>query len=252
MPSLDTMMSYHRLMKTPLDDSMVFSNLSDLMDYCDTGACYNGQRVSVCDANDITVEYTIKKYGEKYFPIIDTKGSELIFKDINDNGEYWLLVYEYNSKPGNEFGQKDVFSFDEEKLCIISQLEIFRLFNFSDNKYFEFHITRAYRKALNNNTIEQETWTQSVNPYPYSQKDSYNGIGNTKGIEYIKSSPYNVSIKYNGILNMNYYQATNQMMLMPYDGWKISNSHENDYITKIYVKATDYYYALNNIVLEVS
>ena len=35
MPSLDTMMSYHRLKRAPLDDSMTFSSLIDLMDYCE-------------------------------------------------------------------------------------------------------------------------------------------------------------------------------------------------------------------------
>jgi hypothetical protein len=240
MPSLDTMMSYHRLKRAPLDDSEVFSSVEKLMDYCDTGACYNGQRVSVYDRNNIVVEYTIKKYNERYYPIINTKGSELIFKYDEYNNEYWLLVYEYNSKSGSEWRKNEVFSFDEEKLCLISQLEIFRLFD--NEKYFELMITRQER---NGTDISIDTWIQNVNPYS-------GNIGDNKGISYSKYPSGGSTIKYNNILNMNYNDSNNPMLLMPYDDWLIKYRRENDFITKIYIKANDYYNALNNIEKDVS
>ncbi len=107
MPSLDTLMSYHRLKKAPLDDTEVFTDLRDLMDYCETGASYDGQRVSVLNGNLGLVEYVIKNN----IPIIDMKGSEPIFKTITFKGDssasHGILIYEYNS--GELFNENDVF-----------------------------------------------------------------------------------------------------------------------------------------------
>ena len=255
MPSLDTMMSYHRLKRSPLDDSEIFTCLADLMDYCETGACYNGQQVSVSDRNNIVVKYTIKEYNGCYYPIIDTKGSELIFNDID--GEQWLLVYAYNTTCGTRWYKNEVFTFDEEKLCILSQLEIFRLHDYeTGNKYFEFLIDRQKRDG----SIRLfSPWAQNVNPYPYSYNDSnsYNGIGENAGIEYDKNrekEQLRSYIKFNNVITEEGLDEKElDIMIMPYDlsMEEYEEVNENDYITKIYVKANDYYNALNNIELEV-
>jgi len=122
MPSLDTLMSYHRLKKGPLDDSEIFSSVKDLMNYCTNGACYNGQRVAVDNGNFI-VEYVIRNN----IPIIDMKGSEPIFKSgfnfsEDSNTSYGLLAFE--GKASNIINSNN-FIFDEDNLNILSQLEIF-------------------------------------------------------------------------------------------------------------------------------
>lgn len=205
MPSLDTMMSYHRLKRNPLDDSEIFTNLADLMEYCRTGASYNGQRVAVYE-NNILVEYVIKNG----IPIIDMKGSEPIFKELNfgtaqtPNNGVGLLIYENTEKV--IWCSNETFKFDDNKLCLLSQLEIFRQ---TDTNTFYFVYER----------ISKSNRTVISKPFASTSIDSIESIINTNSDN---------------------------------DTIKIMPSNENDanteanYITKIYIKADNYYNALNS------
>lgn len=228
MPSLDTAMSYHRLKRAPLDDMEVFTDLRSLMDYCNDGARYDGQRVVVLNDTLGAVEYTIKNN----IPIIDMKGSEPIFKSITFNGEsvnsHGLLIYENNI--GGVWNENDVFTLNEGKLCLLNQLEIFRILDAANNKTFKFYIERTTR---NSDIVFTSTWTQDYNPY-------IDGISN------------NVDISGNAVTKLSYTTTDNNgflkvnnssIILMPNNDNAVNT--ENSYITKIYVKAEDYYQALN-------
>lgn len=227
MPSLDTAMSYHRLKKSPLDDSEVFSNTILLMDYCDNGACYNGQRVSVINDSGI-VEYTIKNN----IPIIDMRGSEPIFKEIN-NGK-WMLIYEYNSSGNNEFfgGTTYKLRFEEGKFCIMNQIEIFRLVDVNGNKTYKFHIERLKRDT--NEVVIDTTWEQNYNPYIY-------GMDNQIAVAWPGATIDRMSCYKYPINDRLVETPDTGVCLMPH---AISAAYsERDYITRIYVYAQKYYEA---------
>lgn len=226
MASLDIPISYHRLTKAPLDDMEVFNDLNSLMDYCDNGARYNGQRVIVLNDQLGFIEYTIIND----IPIINTKGSELIFRkynfDSDDIGDtHYLLIYENNS---NEVWDKnDVFTFKNDRLCLISQLEIFRIVDVTGNKTFKFHM-EIINKDRTTPTIYY-TWSQDFNPY---------------------DGPSIIESLYDNINKLTFNEGngcwlrTNRpdFYLMP----KTASIAENAFNTtiRIYIKAEDYYQAL--------
>lgn len=228
MPSLDTAMSYHRLKRAPLDDMEVFTDLRALMDYCKDGARYDGQRVVVLNNTLGSVEYTIKNN----IPIIDMKGSEPIFKTITFNGDssesHGLLIYENNL--GGIWNQNEVFSFNEGKFCIINQLEIFRMLDVTGNKSFKFYMERLTRHS---DTLFFTTWSQNYNPYNDGAANAINGASAGATINQMS---FNSTV--NGWLKTN----NSNFILMPKTTTGINT--ENNYITKIYVKAEDYYQAL--------
>lgn len=233
MPSLDTAMSYHRLKRASLDDREVFTNLRDLMDYCDKGARYDGQRVVV--TNELgTVEYVIKNN----IPIINMRGSEPIFKNITFYGDNYtshgLLIYEHNY--GNVWDQNEVFIFDESKLCIISQLEIFGISDGIGNKSYKFCLERYLRGVNEYDSPDlMNTWSQNYNPYT----DGNNNIITQESNVNIQS----MSFITNNNTNKNSHLITNdsKIILMPKTEAGVTNTMK--YITKIYVKAEDYYNA---------
>ena len=55
---VSTPIGIHRLKKEPFDDREIFSNISDLIDYCKHGASYNGQKV-LCIFNQNDNEYLL-------------------------------------------------------------------------------------------------------------------------------------------------------------------------------------------------
>ena len=116
---------------------------------------------------------------------------------------------------------------------------------------FKFLIERQNR--YNPDNYVSQTWEQNKNPYKYSYNsfNNYTISSTDTAIIYDKEEPIVSYIKYFNILDMS-FDNSNTMMLMPYDTWRIFERDECSYITKIYVKADDYYNALNNIELEVS
>ena len=227
MEVLSTPISYHRLNRNPLDDSEVFNNLRDLMDYCDTGARYDGQRVVVLNDNLKPVEYVIKNN----IPLIDMKGSEPIFKSgITFSGEsvqsHGLLIYEDNNSNGNIWSKDDVFILSEGKLCLLNQLEIFRINN-NGTKIFKFFLQRGYR---NNVFVETEIWNQSYNPY-------------IDGASHIPTVGGNFEISFNETSNV--FIRSNKSAYNFMAKTSAIASQEKNYVTKIYVKAEDYYQAWN-------
>ena len=227
MPSLDTAMSYHRLKRAPLDDMEVFSDLRSLMDYCKDGARYDGQRVVVLNDTLGSVEYSIKNN----IPIIDMKGSEPIFKSITFKGDssasHGLLIYENNMS--GLWNQNEIFTFNEGRFCLLNQLEIFRILDASSNKSFKFYIERQTR---NTDTVYTATWTQNFNPYIDA---SGNSISTSAGAA-ISAMVFGSTT--NGWLKTN----NSDIVLMPRTQAGITQ--EDKYITKIYIKAEDYYQAL--------
>ena len=227
MPSLDTAMSYHRLKRAPLDDMEVFANLRDLMDYCKDGARYDGQRVVVLNDTLGSVEYTIKNN----IPMISMRGSEPIFKSFTFSGDssasHGLLIYENNL--GGIWNQNEIFTFDEGKLCLLNQLEIFRILDAAGNKTFKFYMERLTRDT---DTLFTRTWSQNYNPYIDGVNKPINGA--TSGAT-INEISFNSSD--NGWLKC----SNSNIILMPKTSSGVTN--ENNYITKIYVKAEDYYQA---------
>lgn len=234
MPSLDTAMSYHRLKRSPLDDREVFTNLRDLMDYCKDGARYNGQRVVVM-ATDGNHQYPIEYCIVDNIPLIDMRGSEPIFKTIGFSGDasatHGMLIYEHNM--GEIWRQNQVFCFDEANFCLLNQIEIFRILDAAGNKTFKFYIERTTRGT---DTVFTATWNQSYNPYIDGKSNS---ISVSSGATITKMSYNNTASSTSWL-----YTNNSDICLMP----KNSNavSAENIYITKIYVKAEDYYQAWIN------
>lgn len=223
MPSLDTAMSYHRLKKAPLDDREVFKNLNDLMDYCKDGARYNGQKVVVNNYLG-AIEYVIREN----IPIIDMKGSEPIFKSITFKDDSYpthgMLIYENNN--GGIWREDEIFNFEENKLCLISQLEIFRILDAAGNKTFKFYMERIPRHLDGLSTYK---WNQNYNPY---SDGGSNHINNTSSALMEQMSYYGGTGNW---INTN----VDEINLMPYLNDLVLL--ENPYITKIYVKAEDYY-----------
>ena len=227
MPSLDTAMSYHRLKRAPLDDMEVFTDLRALMDYCKDGARYDGQRVVVLNNTLGSVEYTIKNN----IPMINMRGSEPVFKTITFSGDssesHGLLIYENNL--GGVWNQNEVFSFNEGKFCIINQLEIFRILDVTGSKSFKFYIERLTRGT---DTKYTNSWTQKYNPY---NDGAANAINGSSAGATINQMSFNSAV--NGWLKTN----NSDIILMPKNSTGVNA--ENNYITKIYVKAEDYYQA---------
>lgn len=226
--ALSTPNTFHRLNRKPLDDSEVFSNLRDLMDYCNNGARYNGQRVVVDDGSK-SMEYLIKNN----IPMIDTKGNDLIFKKITFSGDaaesHGLLIY-YNNclSGGTPWSRDNIISFDEDKLSLFNQIEIFRILDAAKNKTFKFYMETLQRNSTNPSTY---IWNQSYNPFYDTTGHAFGtGAGNQ-----INQMIYNPSGNY-------LIQTPNSSRyIMPASASAINA--EADKITKIYIKAEDYYNA---------
>ena len=235
MPSLDTALSYHRLKKAPLDDREVFTSLRNLMDYCATGASYDGQRVVVVDNNRI-VEYTIKGN----IPMIYMMGSEPIFRQMTFSGDslssYGMLIYEYNMLNSEySWNSGDIFSVRQGRLCLMSQAEIFRIVDAVGNKTFKFRMVREKRGEESG--ISETAWNQNFNPYADA---SSNPVQSSPGV-IINKMVYDRNASDGGHLKTN----NSSICLMPKDS--ANAEPETEYITKIYIKAEDYYRAYNNL-----
>lgn len=237
MPSLDTTMSYHRLKKAPLDDREVFNNLRDLMDYCDNGACYNGQRVTVLSNLHDPVEYVI----HRNTPIIDIRGSEPIFENLPFSGDSsyakGMLIYERNHRDNRGWNRDDILFLTDGEFNMLDQLEIFRNKDASGNIIFKFYMIRQRR---NSDEIYTATWSQNYNPYIDYDSNPINDIasGNT-----ITAMSYYPNYDKNGHLITN----NSDIALMPNSQSAIN---EALYITKIYVKADNYYTAARGSIWE--
>ena len=140
--TLDTPVNYHRLMKGPLDDREVFATLDDLMEYCNNGACYDGQRVVVVDPVIGTfVEYVIVNN----IPIIDLRGSEPIF--FKNGTDIYMLLFEENLVNGQKWGKNIWFSLEEGRYNILSQTAIFKINN---NYYYNYNIIDKIKNTTTN------------------------------------------------------------------------------------------------------
>ena len=118
MDYLPTPVGFHRVYKAPLDDGEVFNSNTDLLTYCNTGAGYEGQVVTV-KYSDYVQPYVLKKCtAAKLVPILlMDSGNELVFKTINDNvyalvysANNFRTIYKFKSFTPTKLGHDSVFS----------------------------------------------------------------------------------------------------------------------------------------------
>ena len=150
---VSTPIGIHRLRKEPFDDREIFSNISDLINYCKYGANYNGQKVS-CIFNQNNNKYLLNFIINNGYPILQLNNIENnIIKD-NDTDDYYILI---------------AFS-------ITGLINIFK----DDNDYY----FKAIIKNKNNiNSTQYMDITQGQNKNPLTERASNYSVG-TKELFY--------------------------------------------------------------------
>lgn len=217
-----TPMGIHRLMAEPYDDREIFTTVSDLIDYCEKGACYDGQRV-VCingyNTNNYipaVQEFTIKKYLSditnniyKFKPIIKLDNIELVWKYLDGNN--YLQIYYYNAFINNKKYitrkstpsyplRNSVFLKDPSAFSIYEFVEIFADKDSSNKLTYNLNF-----KTESDTTINMESITTYIDPitvtsggillYPSELSSSYSILyeeGSNKYIKdfYVKANEY--------------------------------------------------------------
>lgn len=225
MASLDLLTQYHRLYKQPIDDMEVFKNIKDLMTYCRSGAWYNGQRVVVDTLNNKPVEYVIRNG----IPIIDMRGSEPIFRWFEDKQSHYLMLYEHNGGPLNTWNETDVFTFEDGKLCLISQAHIFGIYGASATPSYVYYM-EVFNKVTNH--IDAS--------YNFTQNFDVFTDGPTHAITQTAGASVN-SLSYNSNSEVWLKSNNSSYKLMPRT--TAAAGQEQNRIIRIYIKADEYYKA---------
>lgn len=222
MASLDTLTSFHRLYATPLDDSIIFNNIDDMLNYVrNNGAAYNGQKVSVVNNYGI-VDYTVCDK----IPIIDLKGAEPVFKFINFNGTEYASMLIYDSGFNNNssaWTADELFKISAEKYSLFNQLKIIC----NDDYTFEIYIGNIV-SGIPANGANRLEFTQTFDPiYGSNINDDSECMVLNK----------NITDNSNIILTTD----TLPVNIMP-TGTLYDSEQKANHIT-IYAKAQDYYNA---------
>lgn len=99
----DLAVGFHRLNKTPLDDSCVLDSPSKVKHYINNGTAYDGQRLTVYH-NGTPQQIILVKNNNEIVPMLATipGGGELIVK--MHSGTPYVMVYYYNT--GREYSSK--------------------------------------------------------------------------------------------------------------------------------------------------
>ena len=91
----DIPVGFHRVNKTPLDDTELINGNAALFQHINFGTGYHGQHIIVRYDNYDQSEKNKKGKGDKLMPIMDMpSGYELITKKYND--DIYAMVYYYN------------------------------------------------------------------------------------------------------------------------------------------------------------
>lgn len=211
---VSTPIGIHRLRKEPFDDREIFSNISDLIDYCKHGASYNGQKV-LCIFNQNDNEYLLNFIINNGYPILQLNNIENnIIKD-NDADDYYILIYHHNpiSNKQTESSKSFYNIINPDAFSITGLINIFK----DDNDYY----FKAIIKNKNNiNTTQYIDITQEQNKDPLIKR------------------PFNYSV---GAREL-FYSSVSDTLRLKIDNTKyvMDFSNDNNYIIDLYIKATDY------------
>lgn len=220
MASLDTLTSFHRLYATPLDDSIIFNSVSNMLNYIkNTGAPYEGQKMSVVNSTGI-VDYTI----HKGIPIIDLKGTEALFKTVEfqDTNYVSMLIYDSGfNNASDAWTTNDLFKISAEKYSLFNQLQIIC----GDKYIFTIHVMDI-DDGIDN--IITKSFSQTFDPIYGSNTNN-----ETDYLIMNKSIPTNGDIISTDVIS--------DIHIMP-TGTTYTSDQKKKHI-KIYAAADDYYYA---------
>lgn len=259
---VSTPMGIHRLMAEPYDDREIFTSVSDLINYCKDGACYDGQRVICINGYNTnkyiyhSQEFIIKKYisesssdnnptSYSYMPIIKLNNNELKWLQIGD--DHYLQIYYYNGyitpgamdrlKYNNGYHRNTVFLDNPGGFSIYEYINIFadetqnskipcRIEFKHDNVSLYKDLNIAFPDPLENN--------EDINILKY--KD----ITNEEDIVDIDHSIGNNYTYYINLFGGNVLKYAN----IHYNSF--NTSYINNSILDIYIKANKYYKIYNS------
>lgn len=212
---LDNPITYHRVMKKPIDDSMVFSSAAELMQYCTNGAVYNGMHTCVNYGN-FSREYKVRLVSGVARPVMVTDGFEPFFKTIG--GYKYMLVYYHNSDDVYS-SSKATLTSDGFRFCLLDELDIFK-----DSGNYDFAL-EVYNRTTG--AVTTQTWAQAANP-----------ITNPNGVMIAQSAGATITgIKLVTDNSNGYIMTTDSnIYLMP----KIKRTDA----IGLYIKASQYYNAM--------
>lgn len=116
---LDTPIGIHRLIRAPYDDREIFESVEDLLEYCESGAYYTGQKVAVI-FDTYVQNYTLFKINDRAYPLVELPpGYE--FRNYN-NGNNLLVYY---SGPGTSWNSIESFTkfYSNEQWSIMDSIK---------------------------------------------------------------------------------------------------------------------------------
>lgn len=176
---LSTPIGVHRLLKKPYDDSEIFYNTSDFINYLKNGAGYDGQIVKVLIGKyDDNIEeedkplYTTHPYMQQ-FMIHNDSAIPIIKNNILNNSNNSILIYNHNSKLSQEdnyIDSDDMYAhyvFDDAFYFSLLNDGMLDILNFNksineNSKYFSFRYIK--HPAVNANPVIEQ-WSQLYNPF---------------------------------------------------------------------------------------
>ena len=205
----DLPVGFHRLNRTPLDDSQYYTKNADLLAYLKSGTVYDGQMLCVKYENDyiqrVEAVYipSLNIYVPRIWPLYCT-----IFKKYNDN--MYALVY--NFMDGNVFTSKiqNTYINSPFNFAMIPQMALFAMTT-GDTDYLMEVDNRVY-EFTQPNFYDNEVLALDI-------------IDKPVGITSIETSG-------------GYYSTT-------INGVSIMAKYKTGKVVKLYVKANEYYKSLS-------
>lgn len=217
---ISTPMGIHRLLREPYDDREVFTDITELLRYCKTGARYNGQKVS-CVIGGMGLE---KSYIQNFtinndFPIIEfDNGEHILYGDsmvqiyyYNPCGNHSVRMFDQNKSHYNYL--KDPFAF--------SILELIDIFRPSVNSDLNLLVKLTDPVTKKSRAV---SFTQSWNPLKVN--------GERTEYEIIRTIDSNTGC-FSAVCNNPVSGVPEEVNIIP----KLSNEK---YITEIYLGAPEY------------
>ena len=239
----DTPIGFHRLYKAPLDNTERFSSNAELLEYCNSGSAYLGQRV-VINYGNYDQEVILKGNNDKPIPVIlNTPPNDFIYKI--EGGTPYILVYYYNGGSAFTKGKDSAIRFDDP--FAYSQLRFAELFANSMNIKFLLEVV-----SLSPDTSTLFTYTDDDNNAYTGYKNFFMNDPKKYNITQINPLDYTDSIVNSGDVeadvrhmgwtdnNRNAYILTENpsVVLMP----KVAdNERQARNIVRLWVDFTQYY-----------
>ena len=231
--SLSSPIAYHRLMKSPLDDSEIFTSVTDLMTYCSSGAWYEGQKVSVTVSNGAQYHYQIHN-GVPL--IIPSKTWEPVWVNISDyteetsdGGSHGMLIYHWNDYAGTKYVDSASVATLIEDPDYFSISDTVSVFKTNGNFYF---MTRIIQRNASTETVY--TYLHSQDKDPVEEYSSITNPTQTSAIcnpTTLKRLPTSTV---NGVRC-----ASSYIRILPLT----LSTYSKNYIVKVYAISDEYYEA---------